>query len=87
MLMPNSDRKSSRRQLRCQRTVVLDAQWPHFKRTLSKEPGGLGAGIPGKAAGSRKSAFAKPALRSAKQAREAEATADKQGTGKRMFRG
>jgi len=34
-------------------TLVFDSQWPHFKRTLSKEPGGLGAGIPFSRKGSR----------------------------------
>ncbi|KPJ63856.1 hypothetical protein AMK68_02955 [candidate division KD3-62 bacterium DG_56] len=34
-------------------TLVLDVQWPYFKRTLSKERGGLGAGIPSSRQGSR----------------------------------
>lgn len=45
--MDDSDTRSSRPQRgRLERTVVFDTQWPHFKRTLSKQPGGLGAGIP-----------------------------------------
>ena len=34
-------------------TLVFDSQWPQFKRTLSTEPGGLGAGIPFSHKGSR----------------------------------
>jgi hypothetical protein len=52
--MADRDTGSSRPRRRRERTIVLDAQWPHFKRTLSRHPGGLGAGIPWKGAGSRK---------------------------------
>jgi hypothetical protein len=87
--MPAKETRSSGgKSVRPQRTLVLDTRFPAFKRTLSKQPGGLGAGVPHKVVGSRKSALAKVSdSAGAATSLSRRPTAGKQGVAKGIYRG